>query len=125
METVTIIRIGEPSDLLPADDLFPEPELLAGSLDAQGNPIRATPVEVESGGWFIPGNNGGAEEAATYGESDVAKLTIYNRGNVEVHATDAVEFRGNVWKIVGVVEAWASPWGSSLGGTAVTLERVG
>jgi len=125
MEAVTVIRVGEPSGLLPDPELFPAEELLTGFYDAQGNPVRVPASEVPSAGWFIPGDNGAGEEPTAYGTSDVVKITIYNRSVVEVLADDAVLIRGNVWKVTGVVESWASPWGSALGGTAVTVERAG
>lgn len=109
METITITRPGEPS----------------GGDDAQGNPVVGAPSTISSSGWFIAGNNGGGEDATAYGTSDVARITIYNQTAADVRASDQLTFRGRVWKVVGIVEAWVSPWGSTLGGTAVTLERAG
>jgi hypothetical protein len=109
MESITITRPGAPTEVL----------------DAQGNPVLAAPSTTTSEGWFVPGNNGGAEEASEYGTDDVARITIYNRTVVDVLATDQLTVRGRIWKVVGIVEPWASPWGSGLGGTAVTLERAG
>ena len=125
METITITRIGEPGEILPEPELHPEDDLLPGGFDAQGNPHRLGPVEVSSAGWYIPGNNGGAEEQVALGESDVMKLRIYNHSAVDVRPTDQVTIRGRVWKVVGDIESWQSPFGSTLGGTAVTLERAG
>jgi hypothetical protein len=109
MESITITRPGEPTE----ED------------DEQGNPVLGAPTTSTSTGWFIAGNNGGAEEATEYGTSDVARITIYNRAVVDVRAADQITARGRIWKVVGIVEPWASPWGSDLGGTAVTLERAG
>lgn len=109
METVTITRPGAGTD----DD------------DAQGNPVLEASTTLSSSGWFIAGNNGGAEEATGYGTDDVARITIYNPSVVDVRASDQITARGRIWKVVGIVEPWASPWGSTLGGTAVTLERAG
>lgn len=109
METVTITVPGEPTE----------------DTDAQGNPIPGAPVATTSTGWYIAGNNGGAEEATDYGTQDVPRITIYNRSAVTVRADAQFTVRGRVWKVVGVVEPWVSPWGSDLGGTAVTLERAG
>lgn len=107
METITITVSGAPT----------------GSQDEQGNPILGAPVTTNSDGWFIAGNNGGAEEQAEFGTTDTPRITIYNRSSVTVRADAQVTMRGNVWKVVGGVEPWVSPWGTDLGGTAVTLER--
>lgn len=125
METVTFTRIGEPGEVVPDVELFPDEDLLPGGFDAQGNPYRMGPVDVPSDGWYVAGNNGGAEEPVTFGESDVMQIRIYNRSVVDVRPTDQVTVRGRVWKVIGDVEPWESPFGSDLGGTAVTLERAG
>ena len=109
MESVTITRLGAPTE----------------DTDAQGNPVLAASTTITSAGWFVAGNNGGAEEATGYGTEDVARITIYNTTVTDILATDQITIRGRVWKVVGVVEPWVSPWGSVLGGTAVTLERAG
>lgn len=108
METVTITRLGAP-----------------GVRDAAGVVTRSAGEEIESEGWFVPGTGGGGEDATDYGTSDVLRITVYNRGPVEVAATDVFTIRGRVWKVAGAVEPWASPWGTDLGGVAVTLERAG
>ena len=110
METITLTRIGA---VVPA------------TRDAQGNPARSTPVEIESAGWYVAGNNGGAEVPVELGESDVMTIRIYNHTVVDVRSSDQVTVRGRVWKVVGDVEPWESPFGSTLGGTAVTLRRAG
>lgn len=108
METITITVPGPP-----------------GAPDEQGNPTPGTPVSTVSEGWFIAGNNGGAEEPTEYGTEDVPRITIYNRAVVTVPADAQITIRGRVWKVAGVVEPWVSPWGTDLGGTAVTVERFG
>jgi hypothetical protein len=96
-----------------------------GVPDEQGNPTPGTPVTTTSDDWFVAGNNGGAEEATDYGTADVPRITIYNRSEVTIPADAQITIRGRVWKVAGVVEPWRSPWGTDLGGTAVTLERAG
>lgn len=109
MESVTITTPGVPT----------------GGDDEQGNPNVGAPTTVTSDDWFIAGNKGGAEEATDYGTEDVPRITIYNRTAVTISPAAQITFRGRVWKVAGVVEPWVSPWGSDLGGTAVTLERAG
>lgn len=109
METVTITSVGA----------------VTGAVDAQGNPVRAASSSVSSTGWWVAGNNGGAEDPTGYGTEDVARITIYNKTTVTVKASDQFTIRGRVWKVAGVVEDWVSPAGSTVGGTAVTLERAG
>jgi hypothetical protein len=109
MESITITRPGAPTE----------------AEDAQGNPVLGAATTSTSAGWYVPGNNGGGEDATEFGTSDVARITIYNRSVVDVRAADQITVRGRVWKVAGVVEEWESPWGSDLGGTAVTLERAG
>lgn len=108
MDTITITVPGAPT----------------GVPDEQGNPVLGPPVVTSSAGWFIPGNNGGAEEPAEYGTSDVLKIRIYNRSVVTVPANAEVSFRGHIWKVDGAIEPWVSPWGTTLGGVAVTLQRA-
>ena len=109
MESVTITSVGA----------------VTGATDAQGNPVRGASSSVTSTGWYVAGNNGGSEDPTGYGTADVPRITIYNKTVVAVKATDQITIRGNVWKVVGVVEGWVSPLGSIVGGTAVTLERAG
>lgn len=123
-DSITITRIGVPGDVVPDVELLPDEDLLPGGFDAQGNPYRLAPETSESPGWYVSGFDGGGEEAETFGESDVMQIRIYNRSVVDIRPTDSVTIRGRVWKVVGAIEPWVSPF-SSFAGTAVTLERAG
>lgn len=101
------------------------PGELTGGRDEQGNPIREVAVPTVSTGWFVAGTGGGTEEHTDIGVSDVSRITIYNRSSVTVPSNASVTVRGRVWKVAGAVEPWVSPWGSTVGGTAVVLERQG
>lgn len=123
-EQVVITRLGVAGGVVPEDGLFPDDDLLPGGRDAQGNPYRLTPVSVTSDGWFVSGFNGGGEVGAAEGDVDSLQIVVYNRSVVDVRATDDFTVRGQVWKVVGEIEPWVSPY-SGFSGVAVTLGRAG
>lgn len=92
--------------------------------DRYGNPTRSTiTVAVFTGAAFDPG---GSTEPVEVGREPVTTTpALYFPGAwPDIAPDDLVTVRGTVWRVIGRPDDWQSPWGTSVGGLVVHLERV-
>ncbi|QCB93302.1 phage head completion protein [Cellulomonas shaoxiangyii] len=97
---------------------------VATGVDPYGNPVETTTETAIPGAFFAP-EQASRESTEVGRESVTIKPSLYfPKSWPDITARDRVRVRGREYAVDGEPADWRSPWGSSLGGLVVTLQRV-